>query len=294
MNKDHIARPPHKRSRATTGLHRGETTYPRQRALTACHICRIRKIKCSNDRPTCASCSRQGVTCIYDDGQAEYSSFDPASLAILEKLNEVLDRLPADHGQHAVRSQPQIDLTAHQVADSAMTASLDTESESSITLLDRVRAYSGAEHLLEWPVFAEHASAQRAVSAIFSTNAPDETCIDIITEDHLPHQPVPHGSAGQQLPVVQNVLPLVNRYLLNVHHKHPFLDVAHIRTCAALVDEMGPAWDPPSCLVVSLLTSLPRYCAGADKRSTKAPCEHARSRSEIIRRSGPEARFGVH
>ena len=44
--------------------------YPRRRALQACQICRTRKTKCDNERPTCGSCNAMGVECSYNDAPA--------------------------------------------------------------------------------------------------------------------------------------------------------------------------------------------------------------------------------
>ena len=71
-------------------------TYPRKRALTACDTCRLKKIKCDNVRPRCGSCIKNGnLNCHYrtDDQQKDYSSYDPASLNILSKLDVILKDL---------------------------------------------------------------------------------------------------------------------------------------------------------------------------------------------------------
>lgn len=44
--------------------------YPRRRALQACQICRSRKTKCDNERPTCGGCSMLGVECNYNEAPA--------------------------------------------------------------------------------------------------------------------------------------------------------------------------------------------------------------------------------
>ena len=44
--------------------------YPRRRALQACQICRARKTKCDNERPTCGSCEALGVECSYNEAPA--------------------------------------------------------------------------------------------------------------------------------------------------------------------------------------------------------------------------------
>ena len=70
-------------------------THLRKQAVTACEHCRARKIKCTNERPGCRSCVRLGARCSYDQ-RVNHSSFDPASLLILEKLDQVLRRLPRE------------------------------------------------------------------------------------------------------------------------------------------------------------------------------------------------------
>lgn len=37
----------------------------RRRAVVACRVCRARKVKCSNERPSCAGCVRLGCQCVY-------------------------------------------------------------------------------------------------------------------------------------------------------------------------------------------------------------------------------------
>jgi hypothetical protein len=44
--------------------------YPRRRALQACQICRARKTKCDNERPSCGSCEALGVECNYNEAPA--------------------------------------------------------------------------------------------------------------------------------------------------------------------------------------------------------------------------------
>ncbi len=49
--------------------------YPRKRALTACGLCRTKKTKCDNVRPTCGSCASIGAICSFDDAQKDHSSY---------------------------------------------------------------------------------------------------------------------------------------------------------------------------------------------------------------------------
>ncbi|KAG9252389.1 uncharacterized protein F5Z01DRAFT_625626 [Emericellopsis atlantica] len=66
--------------------------YPRKRAAQACLACRRRRTKCDNERPTCSSCLNLGIECVYQEG--DKSSFDSASLAILQRLDATIESLP--------------------------------------------------------------------------------------------------------------------------------------------------------------------------------------------------------
>ena len=51
--------------------------YPRRRALQACQICRARKTKCDNERPTCGNCEALEVECNYNEAPASKYSCRP-------------------------------------------------------------------------------------------------------------------------------------------------------------------------------------------------------------------------
>ncbi|KAL5329048.1 hypothetical protein ACEPPN_002557 [Leptodophora sp. 'Broadleaf-Isolate-01'] len=66
---------------------RGTAAYPRKRANKACQVCRARRTKCDNKRPACGFCEKAGTTCTW--APQDLSSFDPASLAILERFDRL-------------------------------------------------------------------------------------------------------------------------------------------------------------------------------------------------------------
>jgi hypothetical protein len=78
---------------------RGTAAYPRKRAVTACQTCRARRTKCDNLKPKCSFCLKTGATCV--QSAVDLSSFDPASLHIIRRLDELETVLHS-----AVRSQP--------------------------------------------------------------------------------------------------------------------------------------------------------------------------------------------
>lgn len=58
-------RGPRKRDRGEVS--RADVAYPRKRATAACRLCRSRKVKCNNARPTCGNCSSHNAVCVYED-----------------------------------------------------------------------------------------------------------------------------------------------------------------------------------------------------------------------------------
>lgn len=51
-----------------------DTRYPRKRSSKACHVCRARKTKCDNVRPTCGFCASVNIQCSYDVAEKDHSS----------------------------------------------------------------------------------------------------------------------------------------------------------------------------------------------------------------------------
>ncbi|SMN20887.1 similar to Saccharomyces cerevisiae YDR207C UME6 Key transcriptional regulator of early meiotic genes [Maudiozyma saulgeensis] len=56
------------------------------RSRTGCWICRLRKKKCTEEKPSCINCSRLNLTCYYDEKRPDFVS-DPVKKA--EKLLEI-------------------------------------------------------------------------------------------------------------------------------------------------------------------------------------------------------------
>ena len=44
-----------------------QANFPRKRSVTACQLCRARKTKCDNQRPTCSKCMELSAGCVYHD-----------------------------------------------------------------------------------------------------------------------------------------------------------------------------------------------------------------------------------
>ena len=49
--------------------------YPRRRAVRACQVCRARRTKCDNKKPSCSFCEKIGAKCVVND-PADLSGYD--------------------------------------------------------------------------------------------------------------------------------------------------------------------------------------------------------------------------
>ncbi|EWZ81887.1 hypothetical protein FOCG_13334 [Fusarium oxysporum f. sp. radicis-lycopersici 26381] len=206
---------------------RGTAFYPRKRANTACQVCRARKTKCDNQKPACSYCVSVGATCI--QSPVDLSAFDPASLKILERLDE-LEKL--------IR-EPKPDTTnqdvGHELSPEESPTQLSPESLGDIPL--RSILPEKMESLLLWSVLSRDMSSH-------TTLHPD------------PPQPSPSYSPGcTSLADIadldtQGVKALLDNFFDHVHCKNPILEEAAARKVVLNVVIDGIDWSPGSCLTL--------------------------------------------
>ncbi|GME39074.1 Sugar/inositol transporter [Neofusicoccum parvum] len=230
-----------KRPRTTA---RGPNTYPRKRALVACHTCRAKKTKCDNQRPSCGSCLSLACSCSYADASVDHSSFDTASLAILDRLNYAVSLLEAQSSQPtpqpAVVPQSPVDESAHEVE----------------LLEQSVAAATSAAHLLDWPIF-EHKHGREALDAAVlshSAGIPADypgagTDLDEPAEMSDIQSAQRSSKPGRGIHE-EDVPALVQAFLENVHIKNPVLDSTDLKRWARAVREHGFGWSSRSCLLL--------------------------------------------
>ncbi|KPM43245.1 hypothetical protein AK830_g3322 [Neonectria ditissima] len=134
--------PSSERKRPRPSSETSRPAYPRKRAAQACHTCRRRRTKCDNERPACTSCMRLEIECVYQE--SDKSSFDSASLAILQRLDVLEDLFKVAHPEtlrsHAIPQEPSPQDTAQSVRSALPERPLPSE------------AYSiNIETTLRWP-----------------------------------------------------------------------------------------------------------------------------------------------
>ncbi|KAH6889244.1 hypothetical protein B0T10DRAFT_606588 [Thelonectria olida] len=224
----------------------------RKRAPTACHTCKSRKVKCSNDRPQCVGCARLGCDCVYpEQNYGAPERLDSAVPLILRSLNEILDRLPPRNDTANSPASITRDEPSHASQGPASSTAPDTTSNTSQfrrprpaspAVYDEPSEYTATESLFRWPIFANTSASKWSRDTLFIADQ-DPGHNDVIVQTR--------GTA--RLPPVNDVddvILLVKQFLRHVHIKNPILDGKSLLADARLVAETGPLWDTRSCLVL--------------------------------------------
>ncbi|KAK1709820.1 vegetative cell wall protein gp1 [Colletotrichum lupini] len=238
--------------RRTSGM------YQRRRAVAACGPCRVRKTKCDNVRPACGFCQRNGGQCTYPDTSNDFSTFDPASLAILDRLNHVVSlletrpELPAAQAVCAPPIPSTLSPTSIHGPQTSTSVTIDEnlshpsddlpEDEVMIRLdiPDSAAARSNCEAILRWPIFRGY--APETESFILELEDGD-------AESSHRSQPVRSRNLGRGVQE-DDFTALSKKFLAYVHVKNPVLDVTDFKAYVKDTVENGPRWDGPSCLVL--------------------------------------------
>ncbi|KAF5501129.1 Echinocandin B biosynthetic cluster transcription factor ecdB [Colletotrichum siamense] len=243
--------------RRTSGM------YQRRRAVAACGPCRVRKTKCDNVRPACGFCQRNGGLCTYPDTTNDFSTFDPASLAILDRINHVVNLLesrpPAPlpaaeptcipavpHGNQILSptsiNGPQgsscavVDETQCQTDDGLPEDDVMTRFD----IPDLAAASWNCETILRWPIFRD--TVPEINSFILELEDDDPDCMGVRKSNNA-------ASLGRGVQE-DDFTVLSKKFLAYVHVKNPVLDVPDFRAHVKAAIENGPRWDGPSCLVL--------------------------------------------
>ena len=117
-----------------------------------------------------------------------------------------------------------------------------------------------SEDILEWPIFGGSYDRTKVETLIFNPHAADYTYHVPATVAHYPSDdqrlvqsvssdPIRMSTSGRGVQE-DDVLRLIDKFLVNVHIKNPILDVGDLKRKARFIVENGFGWDAASCLVV--------------------------------------------
>ncbi|KAH8693734.1 hypothetical protein BGW36DRAFT_383597 [Talaromyces proteolyticus] len=213
---------------------RGTAAYPRKRANRACQVCRARRTKCDNKKPSCSFCEKVGAKCITTP--TDLSSFDPASLAILDRLEQLeqLIREKSTVSNSQLPPPPPAPAPVEEFTLSYGSPAPDLHfgpDFSTVTI----------ETVLAWDVFRGRFNSQLDLKSLLRD---------------VESPPSPNTSpVGETIPLINSLElgscnRLLDSFLVRVHIANPILDIGLARGYMNHACIHGVGWDAQSCLVL--------------------------------------------
>ncbi|ERS98826.1 uncharacterized protein SPSK_04006 [Sporothrix schenckii 1099-18] len=269
--------PPPSSAASTTAtkrrLPRAAATYPRKRATQACLTCRFRRTKCDNARPACAACVRLGADCSYRE--ADHSTFDPASLTILNRLDD-LERLfrersagtaPAVPGPPMVQTIPPNAVNGHghghghghgRSLDATSPASQISQAQSDLSYAVDVwsrdkRPQVSIDAVLQWAPLKDEGFTTRMFPSPRRDDATSPEANGALSNGNGSNW---RGAIDLDLPAADAVL---RSFFDNVHVFNPILEEEDVQDYVKMVRFQGIGWDAVSCLTL-LIYALGTAC----------------------------------
>ncbi|KAF1918384.1 hypothetical protein BDU57DRAFT_435210, partial [Ampelomyces quisqualis] len=198
---------------------RGSASYSRKRAVTACQVCRARRTKCDNLKPSCSFCLKVGANCI--QSPVDLSSYDPASLQIIQRLDDL---------EHLIRGiRANSDAVVSNTGATTAPATLDRSRLSPCPIND----------ILEWDLLKTLCGQQQI-------NAHAFPC----TVSGAMHMTSTSPMSGHDELEPHRMRILLDNFFNYVYVKNPVLDEPRTRQIVSRVCLHGIDWSPEACLAL--------------------------------------------
>ncbi|KAL3434870.1 hypothetical protein BDV09DRAFT_195409 [Aspergillus tetrazonus] len=220
--------PPAKKPRAQAP----RNAYPRRRAMAACQLCRMRKFQC-----------------VYHDASTDFSWFDAASLAILDRVNyaiRLIEQQPASpnvSSSNSPRTRHNLQLnpgrsTCLGLGMTSLQGEVISRSTEYTFLLEaqQLQAKCASGRILQWPSLRDLCDPREVDKFFFNQTHSEDVSKKV----------APISSWGIR---EEDVPSLIDRFLENVHTKNQILDPSELRKLSRRLGENGFQWDGPSCLL---------------------------------------------
>ncbi|KAL1889862.1 Zcf27p [Sporothrix stenoceras] len=228
---------------------RGTAFYPRKRAVRACQVCRARRTKCDNLKPTCSFCLKTGAVCI--QSSTDLSTFDPASLKILDRLDEVQDLLKVLANRNGIDSPSNTASGGQSFSQHAEEDIQSVHSDPSQTRLLKSILPERLEDILAWPIFSvNNNDVPWGIAATLSLQMQDSTPGTSVADATTISTPPPTSLATLLEDMPQLVNSLVDNFFNYVHVKNPILDEATTSRLITATTIEGIDWSLKSCLTL--------------------------------------------
>lgn len=218
---------------------RGTASYPRKRAVTACQVCRARRTKCDNKKPSCSFCTKIGAKCVTN--AVDFSAFDPASLEIIDRLDRLEGLLAAQPGQ------------THQCSAAGVTKPLTEQTGAEKQPMAQTQCSRRCHPLriissdvLSWPVFGGRWEREADALTRLRSTPPEAS------PSSVPYASSPSVEGFLDNPGASEAL--LERFFQHVHIKNPILEMVELRRMVRHVCLEGLGWNAESCLVLLIWT----------------------------------------
>lgn len=242
---------------------RGNASYPRKRAVTACEVCRARRTKCDNKRPACGFCARSGAKCNYSTVTQDYSAYDAASLRILERLDDLEVLLQR----------------SSQVSKDDQSTSLAIEPEYIQQPADRSWLLPSLPDAL-LASSTDSGNYEIGLSPTRVTSRPTPSVFDANIRSPTSVADLDASSSRQH----------VDNFFNYVHIKNPILHEETTRSMVSQLSLYGADWSTESCLAL-LICALGSIATPFDETSNTTPESSAYATSKSYFRAA-ERRLG--
>ncbi|WPG99794.1 Hypothetical protein R9X50_00261300 [Acrodontium crateriforme] len=265
------------RKRPRTDANNGDRSgVPRRK--TACHTCRMRKVKCDAVRPVCSLCKSNGSDCEYDNPPGEKLTLELAAQSLHEKLDQLqrgIDTLTGGTGRFSGDLTGSVYSSIEGAHPHHEQHPIPAVAEPARDFLQIPEHRSSADSVLLWEIFENRYPRNALIGSLFKSE------IQGVDELLLNETDVFNPRKGLKPPDEERIPQLVDSFLQNVHTKNPILDVESLVKHARLSATDGLGWDAKSCLVLlaCALGSLARpFEAVAAVDSEHAPLDSDRVR----------------
>jgi hypothetical protein len=211
-----------------------------------------------NARPSCSFCQGIGAQCDY--GTRDASSFDQASLTILDRLSVIeslVRQIPrsgaSPDSQQNLESTLQLPAELDQLASHCSPLSKPATWRLNLDANYKV----GIDSILQWPIFERPLAQLRRLLFVDSQNNETFTFLDDLfngsdaSSDQLMKQYLRDSPISINISTDRSdIEPLVARFFKRVHVKNPVLDPLTINKYCQAYYEHGPLFNLETCLVL--------------------------------------------
>ncbi|TDZ67847.1 Echinocandin B biosynthetic cluster transcription factor ecdB [Colletotrichum trifolii] len=205
---------------------RGTAFYQRKRAVKACQVCRARRTKCDNLKPSCSFCLKVGATCI--QSPVDLSSFDPASLKILERLDDLEELMRSASVDGSSNKTRVVEVPVEQRPEPPPPVGPGVQIGMIIPGVP--------EQVMAWSIFQSFGNAVGS----------DEMMLSAASTSLAAGSPASLLGALDMEP--RRVNDLLDSFFTHVHVKNPILDETSTRRMVSTTVMDGIDWSPESCL----------------------------------------------